>query len=744
MSDHDLWSALRSQLAEEVGDQHFRFITSVRSHQELAEKIEQYKSNRSARVLEACGPTFQQMDHFNDAIKVCVSSHPEIAALICTSTLLVKAQIQGAAEVLHSGDSSDSKRIIQKISERQAMRSRRLLLDLDQNYHSIPLQQNPDFLARDVELSHLRNCLRPDEPSASLIVSCIYGLSGVGKTHLALEFAYQSLHRYDVVCWFEAESSIKIMKSLREHMQDLNILESDTQEEPENQRKIFKRWLRDSRRIVPFNQDERGDSRPQPIRWLLIFDNVEDFSAVESIIPTATQGSIIVTTQVSTIAPKYPQTSIELRPFDDQQAKTFLLAASHQPDAHQTEAARSEQFAAERISQLFGNLPKALAMVRDEISVSRMPLAKYLEMYPKYPSKEALHMPYIVAYKTADSIAQLLLQLIVFFDPDGVETSIFHHQGENQKYLQERGQYAEASVMVKQACQILEYAVDQNDHPYFSHWRVKWLLSDLYSTQGTIDYETSQPGYGIKWTRDAKALRQMLRRPNNVEDEQWLLQSDANLSCALMALVQNQEALTLTEHLLANGKVDSRYEIYLTNASICYRLVHNYRKALEAVETSMALSTRRGEARSLKIAIDLFNLGSLHLSQMRIDDALESFTRCLNIRVAQMPYHYHTGLTYHKLACIMRAKDDPFRAVELFENAVAILENASESQPAAYARSAFSLSEALSLLPNSDANRVKDLFDLSQQVARSIPGINEEQLPSSEQSLDRWVLFCYR
>jgi hypothetical protein len=50
--------------------------------------------------------------------------------------------------------------------------------------------RNPRFTGRDGMLAELRRRLRADE--ATLAVQALYGLGGVGKTQLAIEYAHGS------------------------------------------------------------------------------------------------------------------------------------------------------------------------------------------------------------------------------------------------------------------------------------------------------------------------------------------------------------------------------------------------------------------------------------------------------------------------------------------------------------------------------------------------------------------------
>src|SRR4051794_37150028 len=59
--------------------------------------------------------------------------------------------------------------------------------------------RNPRFTGRDVMLTELRRRLHAEE--STLVVQALYGLGGVGKTHLAIEYGHRFAPDYDLVWW---------------------------------------------------------------------------------------------------------------------------------------------------------------------------------------------------------------------------------------------------------------------------------------------------------------------------------------------------------------------------------------------------------------------------------------------------------------------------------------------------------------------------------------------------------------
>jgi hypothetical protein len=69
----------------------------------------------------------------------------------------------------------------------------------------VPWPQNPNFTGRAGELDVLRGRFAGGSAMAAVLPQALQGLSGVGKTQLAVEYAYRQAADYDLVWWIPAE-----------------------------------------------------------------------------------------------------------------------------------------------------------------------------------------------------------------------------------------------------------------------------------------------------------------------------------------------------------------------------------------------------------------------------------------------------------------------------------------------------------------------------------------------------------
>jgi hypothetical protein len=129
------------------------------------------------------------------------------------------------------------------------------------------------FTGRNDLLDELRRRLRAGE--ATLVVQALYGLGGVGKTQLALEYAHRSAADYDLVWWIDAEQLVLIPDQLATLAARLGLPVGPT---------------------VADTVDRLLAALRGRERWLLIFDNAERPSDIADYQPGGT-GHVLVTSR---------------------------------------------------------------------------------------------------------------------------------------------------------------------------------------------------------------------------------------------------------------------------------------------------------------------------------------------------------------------------------------------------------------------------------------------------------------
>jgi hypothetical protein len=107
----------------------------------------------------------------------------------------------------------------------------------------------PHFLGRTTELAALReHFTRPKAPAALVPAQAIYGLGGIGKTRLAVEYALAFDDAYDALLFVSAETPTMLAANLSQLARPEALALCDPAEDDETrQREAVMRWLETER-----------------------------------------------------------------------------------------------------------------------------------------------------------------------------------------------------------------------------------------------------------------------------------------------------------------------------------------------------------------------------------------------------------------------------------------------------------------------------------------------------------------
>jgi hypothetical protein len=109
----------------------------------------------------------------------------------------------------------------------------------------LPFAQNPRFFGRSEELEKISKCLGPkDIDDRNLRTYTIYGRRGVGKTEIALQFAYTNRSGFDAIFWIQCETSVAIRQSFTNVAISLNLPGADREGRHEENLLAVQSWLK--------------------------------------------------------------------------------------------------------------------------------------------------------------------------------------------------------------------------------------------------------------------------------------------------------------------------------------------------------------------------------------------------------------------------------------------------------------------------------------------------------------------
>jgi hypothetical protein len=94
-------------------------------------------------------------------------------------------------------------------------------------FRHLPSLINHQCWCRDPILESIGQVLDPDQDSSTLKSLALFGMGGVGKTRLALQYAHRNLNKYDVVLWIAADNSIALGQSFRDIAEGLSLVSNE-------------------------------------------------------------------------------------------------------------------------------------------------------------------------------------------------------------------------------------------------------------------------------------------------------------------------------------------------------------------------------------------------------------------------------------------------------------------------------------------------------------------------------------
>ncbi|RYP89134.1 hypothetical protein DL769_000182 [Monosporascus sp. CRB-8-3] len=289
-------------------------------------------------------------------------------------------------------------------------------------YNNIPFAANTKFSGREDILDAIGKSLDPETAAPTLKSMALFGMGGVGKTQIAIEYAYRNLEKFDVVLWIAADNAIVIGQSYRTVAGGLGLLGSE-EEIKDAAAAIYKmkHWLATTKST-----------------YLIIFDNADDLTALKTAWPGTTRGSVLLTTRDFTVATALVTKYVLVNALGDEDGSKMLLKAL---DLDRT-SPDDEQHAF-AISKTFCGLPLALTQVGGFIKQRKMSLKEFLPLYERYSVKiDARKVPgsdyehtlstvWNVSFEKLTGTSTRLLNLLSFFDPDGISEDILLHGSQN-------------------------------------------------------------------------------------------------------------------------------------------------------------------------------------------------------------------------------------------------------------------------------------------------------------------------
>lgn len=500
---------------------------------------------------------------------------------------------------------------------------------------NVPHLRNRNFTGRAQLLADLRQALTSERAAALTQTQAVHGLGGVGKTQLALEYAYRHAPDYGLVWWLRSEEPATLAAEFAGLATALNLPEKDAKEQSAII-KAVRQWL----------DHHTG--------WLLIFDNASQAQEVLPYLPQANTGHVIITSR----NPHWKEVANPLKVlvWPREESVAFLVART---------GAQSE--AANEVAEALGDLPLALEQAAAYVEATGISCPEYLELFRQYRAellKENKPLAYDATVATTWEIslqkvkaeapaAVDLLNVCAFLAPDDIPRRLLI---EGREHLPEAlsQAFAQPLVVNKAIASLVCYSLIEVSNESLSLHR---LVQAVTRDRLTEDEQKV-------W---AQAALQTVDRawPSGTFDiRSWL--ECARLLTHAYTIVEHMKRLEIESTDLA--ALLNRMGFYLDGRALYSTAEPFYRRALKIWEKQLGRDNPR-------VATALNNLALLLYAQGQYIDAEPLFRRALEICEKQLGSdHTYVASSLNNLARLLGALGQYVEAELFFRRALEIFE----------------------------------------------------------------------
>ncbi|MGN9755989.1 FxSxx-COOH system tetratricopeptide repeat protein [Streptomyces sp. SD31] len=403
--------------------------------------------------------------------------------------------------------------------------------------------RNPNFTGRTALLELLDQRLR--EGTTTVLPEAIHGMGGVGKTQLAIEYAYRHQSEYDIVWWIPAERPGQIGQALVELAQRLGLVTTT-----------------EANIAGPAVREALREGRPYS-RWLLIFDNADNPEQVRHYFPQGGNGTILVTSRNR----RWGQVggSLEVDVFTREESKELLRRSG--PPLHDDEA--------DALAEALGDLPLALEQAAAWRAETGMPASEYLRLFEnkrmellEVAPPPDYQLPVAAAWnvsldhlETRSPAALRLLQLCSYFAPDPISRSIFSGLGNSSIFPELDAALNDPMKLARAIREVNRYSLARIDHRTNSiemHRLVQLVLNNRMTSeeQSRMRHgahtlmaaaDPKSPNDPASWPRYAELYSHVIAADAIKSDQPWVRQLVRNIAEYLYYWGDHEVSLDFSE-----------------------------------------------------------------------------------------------------------------------------------------------------------------------------------------------------
>ena len=524
---------------------------------------------------------------------------------------------------------------------------------------TVPYARNRHFTGREDLLEQLAECLsigKAHEPPATrrvaLTQQAIKGLGGIGKTQIAIEYAYRSREQgsYTHILWLNAASEEAIITSFLELAQ---LLPDFAAKEEKDQRKLvaaIKHWLAQCQ---------------QP--WLLIFDNADDLSLLQQYLPQGGNGRVLLTTRANAVGALAEPLEVETMGVIE--GTHFLLRRTQRQNASDEEINE-----ASNVVMALDGFPLALDQAGAYIEETGCSFGDYLQLYHDHRKillarrgRQTTNYPDSVAttwslsfekIEQANAAAAELLRLCAFLAPDHIPEELLRDGTPHWPPLLQQT-VTDPLTFNQMLEQLLAFSL------------VKRLTEDrmlsLHRLVQAVQMDRMEAGEQRQWAeRVVHAVNALFPRDPKEQIETW------------------PQCLRYLEQVQACDQLVQQYRLQLPEAAdlldragIYLREHASYSLAEPLFQRALLIAEQQLGPEHLQVASSLHNLGILYHDQGKYEQAELLLQRALHIREHALgPEHPQLAYPLNNLGNLYREQGKCALAEPLLQRALHIWEQA--------------------------------------------------------------------
>ena len=292
-----------------------------------------------------------------------------------------------------------------------------LIMKITENNNLPP--RNKYFSGRTNQLESINDLFKKKSNNAVNICQTVSGLGGIGKTQLAIEYAYRYSGSFKNCIWFinaeTATTTQSYFGAFAEHFK----LSLPIDFKPEELQWAVKTWLTNNK------------------NWLLVFDNLETADSITPYLPDKINGRMIVTTRNTGID---LGVQVSLGVFDADEALRFMQRRFSNDDSLKMEHYPFDDFVekAPKLTARLGNLPLALEQAAAYMRKMKYRIADYLRLLGEssveaFEDEDATAMYYErivsdtwrISFEALSTSAKYMMNLCAYMAPDRIPVAFF-------------------------------------------------------------------------------------------------------------------------------------------------------------------------------------------------------------------------------------------------------------------------------------------------------------------------------